>query len=96
MLILDLSRQRLEDLAMTAVVRVVPKTVLAMTIVCPTWMVDDRVQANAVYVDAGRAGGVSLLAHVTKPIGAFIVFDTCFGNEDGLAIAILKLVEYFS
>src|SRR4029079_17807723 len=78
---------------MAAVVGVIPKAVLTMSIIHPTRMIADRVEADAADVDADGEGFASLFGDIPKPFGTLVVFDPGLGEDERLIIAVAIFVQ---
>ena len=75
-------RQRRVDLPATGIIGVIPKPVVAMAVVQPPGMIENRVKANAVDGTAARDGSAGFAGHVAQPRGAPPVFRAGFSDEE--------------
>ena len=69
---------------------------MAMAVIGPTWMVDDRVQANAFNLHTLLKCDGGLVAYVSEPTGPFIVLYSGLGDEDRKPIALMEFDEYLA
>src|SRR5688572_14840605 len=67
-----------------------------MTIIRPTGVIDDRIQAYSVEFGTSPFGDRSLLADVSKPTRALIIFDTGLGDQDRLIVSLMVFDKYLA
>src|ERR1041384_2414307 len=72
---------------MTRVVGIVPEPVIAVPIIEPARMINDRIEANALELNALLRSRQRLAANVTKPTRAPLVLDSRLCDEERTPIA---------
>jgi hypothetical protein len=72
---------------------VIPDAVVAVAVVLPARMVDDRVEADAADRDAGRDGREHLALDHAKPRSAEMVLRTGLGDHDRSTVPAMQLGE---
>src|SRR5579884_1055961 len=90
------SRQRFVDFAMTLLVRIIPKTIVAMTAIVPTGMVQDGIKADTIQRNAAGKRRLDFLRHIAQPRAARLVFGAGFSHEHGPLVAFVNLLQDFS
>ena len=86
----DLNGERFIDLPVAAVIRVIPESVPAVTVVSPSRVIHDRIKADACNGDRALKGDRDLVADVAKPIWPKFVFDARLGDKKRLSVAIIE------
>src|SRR5689334_18259062 len=81
---------------MTGVVGVVPEAAVAMTIVSPAGVVDDRVETQSFEWNAGSRNSTRLLTDVTQPRRTRVAFDAGLRDEDRPAIAFVNFGQHLA
>src|SRR5579862_236501 len=64
---LQFASERFVDFPVAMCVRIIPKPVVAMTIVHPAGMIQNRIKTNPVNRHSTRDGRLGFLADITKP-----------------------------
>src|SRR5215213_6605856 len=59
--------QRLVNFTAAVIVRVAPQTAIAVTVVAPAWVVNDRVQTQSFQLDARGRSRTRLLTDIAQP-----------------------------
>src|SRR5579871_6936963 len=75
---------------------IIPKTVVAMPIIQPAGVIQNRVKAHAVDRHSTRDGRLRFLADISKPTGPDAIFRTRFRDEDGSMISLIDFSEHFA
>src|SRR5947209_3715895 len=86
----DSGLERLVGFTAAVRVRVVPKTVVTMTVVFPTRVIDDWIEAKSVDRYTVFASSVCLTPGKAKPIGTALVFDACLRDDHRPAVPRVK------
>ena len=89
----DLDGERFIDLPVPALIRVIPESVVAVAIIGPSGMVDDRIKADPCNRDRLFEGDRYLVTDVSKPIRPEFVFDARLRDEKRLPIAIMEFCQ---
>ena len=93
---LQLSSQGSINFSFAALIGIVPKSIVTMTIINPTRMVQDRIEAHTVQRDALPDGGAGFFANIAKPGAADLVFGAGFGNAYRTAVALVDFLQHFA
>src|SRR5258705_210141 len=90
---LQLLRERAANLAVSFLISVIPKSVVAMAIIDPAGVIQHWIETNSVKRHAGSDCDSRLFANVTEPTGAVSLFGAGFGDEHWAAITLVDLKQ---
>src|ERR1044072_7279851 len=82
LLVRELLCKWLVNLAAAFVVRVAPQTAVKVTIVAPTGIINDRIQAQRFELDARSRSRARLLADVAQPCWTRVALNAGLSDED--------------
>src|SRR6185503_8860765 len=90
----DLIRKRQINFAIAVIAGIIPKAVMAVTVVGPAGVIADRVEADAADVHADGEGFAGLVRDIAKPLWPVVILDAGLGENKRFVITTLILIEY--
>src|SRR6266850_3562024 len=88
--------QRLKNFTVPLLIRIVPKSVITVSIVHPAGMIQDRIETNALHRHTVGNGPIGLLTKIAQPARSLIVLGPSFGNKNRPMITLINFGQHFN